>query len=669
MKNRAGSAVSGLTPARIALGILFVSICAAMFFWVRLPFVYFLVLIAPGIIAGSYLPKNRFNVADKMFLSPVLGSAGSVLFGSILSLVGLRITASLVKITYVGLLIPVGVIFILAAEQVIAKREVISANLSIKNFQVFISKNWHYCVLAFLVVLGIIAKVAPGLSALVPPLHDPATHATWSKSILDTGYITYFYSPGLHLLTVFSSILSGVEIPKHLIYITNFFNAYVGVGFFLFIIKVLRDRFWAVAAAAMFTFGYYPALFYTTAGKNSLVVAVAMLPVAMLFAWYAIAQKDKISVYEQSIIPSIMFSSLFLVHYPSIYIYLTFVAGVAVYALVGANDSSSRFNAQILVIKKVLSSHAIGAIVIIAWILHVYGYYIAESRFAVGIEGSASTFLTFPKTAVFSRIFANMWNEILVFDKSPGHVLLIIFIVGFLWLNISKKKARFTALWFAMFLAGILVIDIFQIGVASLIRETAILSFFVFTIIGSSALFALVVQIFKDRAGRVVKILAVLAVMILAIFMTAGIYIEYTDIQQTATVVTDADLAAMKWVQKNIPEKDIILNRAVMKNGFLFGTDAGYWIPVYTDRKVEFSFLAQKDKNAFGTYDTYTKLVENPGSKQLISDLESRGVRYIYFGSKRPDGNALKWEVLTSEGYEQVYNAAGVRIYRLNPEN
>ena len=521
--------------------------------------------------------------------------------------------------------------------------------------------------LAFLVVLGIIAKVAPGIGALVPPLHDPAAHAIWSKSILDTGYITYFYSPGLHLLTVFSSILSGVGIPKHLIYITNFFNAYAGVGFFLFIVKVFRDRFWAVFAAAMFTFGYYPTLFYTNAGKNALVVAVAMLPIAMLFAWYAITPKYELSIYEQSIIPSIMFSSLFLVHYPSIYIYMTFVAGVAVYALISATDSNSRFHAQILIIKKILTSHALGAIVIIAWVLHVYRYYIAESRFSVDIEGSTSTLLSFPTTVWFGRVLSNIWSETLFFDKSPGHFLLIVFIVGFLWLNICKKKARFTMLWFEIYLAGILAIDVFSLGVAGLIRETAILSFFVFTVIGSSALFALLVPIFKGRAGTAVKILGVSAVMILAIFMTAGIYNEYTDTQRTMAVVTDADVTAMEWIQKNISHKDIILNRAVMNNGFLYGTDAGYWIPVYTDRKVEFSFLAQKDENAFRTYDTYIKLVENPGSEILARDLESRGIRYIYFGSKSPYGNALRWGVLPSESYRQVYNASGVRIYRFNP--
>lgn len=604
-----------------------------------------------------------------MFLSPVLGSAFSVLFGTLLSLIGLRITDSLVKTAYVGLLIPVGVIFILAAEKTITKRGVFSGNLSIRSFQEFIYKNWHYCVLAFLVVLGIIAKVTPGLGVLAPPLHDPAAHAMWAKSILDTGYIAYFYSSGLHLLTVFSSILSGVGIPKHIIYITNFFNAYVGVGFFLFIVKVFRDKFWAVFAAAMFTFGYYPTLFYTTAGKNTLVVALAMLPVAMLFSWFAIMSKDKESLYDQAILPSVMFACLFLVHYPSAYIYLSFVAAVAICALFSGSNARPRFHSQLLIMRRILTSHLMGAVVIVAWTVHVYSYYIAESRFSFDTGGGTSTFLTLPTTVWFGRVLANIWSGILLFDKSPYHLLLLMFAVGLSWLSISRKKARFIVLWFVIYLAGILAIFTFRLGIVASIGETALLSFFVFIIFGASALCPLVITIFTARAQKVIKALVVSVVMILAIFMAIKIYSEYTDTQRAVTVVTNADIAAMQWIQKNIPRKDIIMNRAVMNNGFLYGTDAGYWIPVFTDRKVEFSFLAQKDKDAFRTYDTYIKLVKNPGSKLLICDLESRGIKYIYFGARSPYGNALGWGMLPAESYEQVYNAAGVRIYRFNPKN
>lgn len=625
---------------------------------IRLLFAYFLIFVAPGIIVCSYLSKDRFNIADKVFLAPVLGASCSVLFGSLLSLTGIRITERLVIIAYVGLLIPIAVICFRNVRSAMAERGRIFGHVSTANLRDGIRENWHYLVLAFLVALGIIAKVAPGLQAIVPPLHDPSAHAIWAKSILDTGYITYFYSSGLHLLTVFSTMLSGVEIPKHLIYITNFFNAYVGVGFFLLILKVFKDRFWAVIAAAMFTFGYYPTLFYTTAGKNTLVVAIAVLPIAMLFTWYATLQKDKFLVFENGVIPSLLLACLFLVHYPSIYIYLAFVAAVVALNVIGSPKS---------IITRVFYSHILGGAVICAWAFHIYKYYISEARFVFDAVTGAGAPLALPLGEQVSAVVSGIWTAILVFDKSPYHILLTVFAVGFLWLVIARKKARFAALWFAIYIAGIFLIDFFKLGAAASIRETALLEFFVFTIIGASALFALTVAMIKGKPELPIKTAVVLAVMVLAVFMTGRIYREYTATQRVVMVVAEADLNAMKWIDRNIPKGDIILNRAVMSNGFLFGTDAGYWIPVFTRDAVEFSFLSQKDKDAFKVYEIYAKLTKDPGSETLIDDLRKRGIEYIYFGSKSPYGNALRWEKLPAEDYKQIYKSAGVRIYEFRP--
>jgi hypothetical protein len=165
---------------------------------------------------------------------------------------------------------------------------------------------------------------------------------------------------------------------------------------------------------------------------------------------------------------------------------------------------------------------------------------------------------------------------------------------------------------------------------------------------------------------------------LLAIFLAGGAYSGWAraiEILPYLHFVRAADIPAMKWIQANTSaEARFAVNTLYASPDSLYGTDAGYWIPYFTDRRTtagtmlfalgDASFRAQ----VAGMSQVVKQLEQDNAA---LADLRRLGVSYIYVGKagnfSGPGLNAVR--LRQAAGVSVVYQSDGVTILKIDPLN
>ncbi len=618
---------------------------------------YLTVLVLPGVLIVNLLPKSRYNVFDKLLLLPLLGASVSVVIVSVVSMAGVPLTKAVV----VALYAIVAVVALIPAVHAIRSYpkpvKGFMAILNRRNIKSAAKENQLLILLCLLVLLGLAAKLLPEVSVLAPPLHDPAAHALYAKSIVQSGRIEYFYSAGLHILVAVSNILGGLPIPKSLLYITNFFNAYIGVGVFFFVFKIFKRPWWAVFAAAMAIFGFYPTLFYTGAGKNALVVALAVLPLAMLVADEVLARNGW-PLMGKTIVLTAVLAGVLLIHYPSVYMYGSFLAAALVVGHSFQSDEGRRKLGENL--KALGQTHLPAVLIGLLWFAAHYRFYLSFAK-EMAVRDGSRLFLDWASAWANLR---GMLAAVADADKSPFLILTVIALAG--WAFVAANKAdRPFAVWPVLYAGGLVILAFTGASWLDSVKETAILSAFLPVIIGAGAMAAVPVETLETRA-RIVKPAVAALLLMAALGQTVMIYTRFIDVDREYSLVTRDDVKAMRWIDANIPEREIILNNTKRIDDWIFGTDAGHWIPVYTDRQVAMPFTEQNNKTVFAYYDLLEEMERDPADPAVKRRLIDSGIKYVYVGAKNPYKAGLTMSALNEAGYERLYESGQAGVYAID---
>ena len=134
--------------------------------------------------------------------------------------------------------------------------------------------------------------------------------------------------------------------------------------------------------------------------------------------------------------------------------------------------------------------------------------------------------------------------------------------------------------------------------------------------------------------------------------------------------LTEPDIRAMSWINQNIPRDAIFaINTYLWNNKVPHGTDAGYWIPYYTERRTTTGTMmfTSAPEEYVNQVLTWSKLVVNlnhdPASTKTLC---AEGVKYVYIG---PRGNffqpGLDFSSLSTAGAKVLYQQEGVTILGL----
>jgi hypothetical protein len=148
----------------------------------------------------------------------------------------------------------------------------------------------------------------------------------------------------------------------------------------------------------------------------------------------------------------------------------------------------------------------------------------------------------------------------------------------------------------------------------------------------------------------------------------------YEDFEPYRFFVTSEDIAAMEWIKANAPGDALFaVNTYFWLPYAPHGTDAGYWIPYFTNRKTTVGTML----NHLGTWEYQSHIVEMSRSVERVSqdptaalnDLRAFGVDYIYIGKLGDfSGTGLDaTQLIAAKDTALVYQQDGVFIFQIMP--
>jgi hypothetical protein len=595
-----------------------------------IPYFFYFYLLFVGFFLGYYiLEETKFNKISLLFLSSFFWSSCLlILFSGVVALLSIPISLWML---WVPVLLLSLLVFLKPPElkKIRMKLEIIDI------------------LLLTLGTLSITSRVVSVRGYLVPILHDPIAHAVWAKQIYDTGLISYFYSPALHILSALGMMVDGINVSKYILLLTNIFNALTFVPVYLFVKSYFKDKKFALLSAAIFVIAIFPSKFFWAAGKNGLVMAI---PIMFLVLFVASLQLKEI---QKAIILNLLIFALILTHYPA-----AFIALIGVFFVLLYKDGI-----------KGLLNIAVGCGLGLVWGLIKMQYQVTH------MEESVSTFsggtpLTFENIVTFG---SSTYLQVQNFLNFPlGNALFLIGVLGLIIMTIiTLKKKRY--LYFMLFF----YVNIFFTGVISfsgklsflrIVASTQHLTLFVFVYIGVAFLFAKIILPYLLKIDKRLVYFFYLFLILLSFYSSYRIYLKYRRYQESLNMVYGEDLELFEWMDENIEDGNIILNNAMVadRKNVVFASDGGAWIPVFTDLQIATPFTEFSSKRTHENYEIYSKIFQGEYSCEDIDILLERDINYYYHGSKGVFGG----EIIPEEedpNFELVYSVGDAGLYKILP--
>ncbi|MCL4857761.1 MAG: hypothetical protein KJZ93_00075 [Caldilineaceae bacterium] len=148
--------------------------------------------------------------------------------------------------------------------------------------------------------------------------------------------------------------------------------------------------------------------------------------------------------------------------------------------------------------------------------------------------------------------------------------------------------------------------------------------------------------------------------------------LRITQIEPYRFFVTEADVTAMTWIQRHIPpQARFAVNTEFWLPNVAHGTDAGYWIPYFTQRETTAGVMIMRGAYLQQVADWSRAVVQLEADPGALNQLYAMGVEYIYLGARghyaRP---GLNLETLRQwPDLRLLYEHDGVAILQITPQN
>ncbi|MEA4812728.1 MAG: hypothetical protein VB108_09180 [Anaerolineaceae bacterium] len=503
----------------------------------------------------------------------------------------------------------------------------------------------------FLFILAAISLASHVLSIRgfwAPILHDPISHATWSKNIFDTGIVNYFYSPGLHMLSAFGMMADGVNVATYILRLTNIFNALAFVPIYFFLSVFFKNKVTAIVGSSLFLIGSFPTTLFLTSGKNALILGFSIM--ALMLTVFAI----NLSPPRKLILICVFLCTLILSHYP--------VAALGFLLIISFILVDKDFS--------VFISIGLAGVFGFFWGMKILPFFHASNE--VNLLTNASVFLGLTD---IPGILKSMFLEARNFYNTPTDTLL--FYLGFLAIlciflfSFKDRKNRAFALAIFLNIAIALLIHInpFLLNTFFIIYESLLICFPFFLYIAIASVMG---NLYEFISQKIVKkrldYLILILFLIFALFTSAKTYNKYKITQTSLNMVSGNDISAFNWIKQNLDNNSIILNNAaVNKNlpSIVFGSDGGTWIPVFTNNQIAMPFTEFQSKRSHQFYRYYQNLLNSRTPCADFDFLTSNNILYYYQDSHGVFSATLEGRIYP-DNFEPVYSEEEITIYKIN---
>lgn len=473
------------------------------------------------------------------------------------------------------------------------------------------------------------------------------------------------YHLGLYSLTGSLQILSGMPAHSALLWTAQLLNGLCGIGIY-FLLDRMVGRKAAIIGALVVGFYSFQPNWYFNWGRFTQLSSQTILLIAWGVTWETVrswrentSEDSTLTKWAWVITSSLLNASIFLLHFRVAGYYLPLLLITIIYE--GVRSIKVHSFSRMLVNTLLIGLFSL--ILITPAVVPAVFEYVQRSQSSVATQSDASEdpdptneYYGYTLESVYA-IGAKKWMIwlsaaalVVSLFTYPRMSIILILWSGLLWLEGNAYRLGIPLLSFTNYTA-IMIFYYIPIGLILGMAGEAILKL-------------------PWLKGKSTQIALLGSLVLIAIF--AGRQ-RANDIEPFRFFVTGADLEAMNWIRANTEEDALFaINTFMWLGNSPHGTDGGYWIPYFTDRKTTTGTMMY----TLGSAD-YVKMIRNlstltfeattdPGA---VAKLARNGVDYIYIGPMGSfTGQGLNPDsIAASSAAQLVYSKNGVDIFKVNP--
>ncbi|HET7376510.1 MAG TPA: hypothetical protein VFK30_07370, partial [Anaerolineae bacterium] len=502
--------------------------------------------------------------------------------------------------------------------------------------------------------------------------HTVLTQLTAVKGQLPYTMDPYFpiplgqYHMGLYALSSTVEWLANVPANIALLYTAQILNGLCVIGVFV-VLDRLGGRLGAIVGATVVGLVSFQPAFYVNWGRFTQIAAQTILLVAWLVTWHTLrvwrqskARNSPRSVMIwYAVLASVLNAAVFLLHFRVAAFYLPLLAIAAVWEFYEAFKER-----QVRAIIGGLLAIGVMALLFISpavWeALRIYvqsraGPTTVSTATPEEIAKARDAYFAFP-IQTWPGLAAPIW-------------LMVSAIISAVFATIRRNKLALVIIVWTALVLSIGEAYLLNVPLLAVTNLGAVLIMLYLPI--SLALGVGVEELLRWTRGawRGRAVSFTMAMVSVAAFV--GSHTAVMQVEPYRYVVTEADMTAMAWINGHTPtDAWFAVNTTFWTPDAPMGTDAGYWIPYFTQR----STTASSNLFSLGSKEYADRIrhmsqaaADLATNNAALDTLRELGVTYIYIGAKGNfDGPGLvPKKIRQVSGIDVVYQQNGVTILRI----
>lgn len=508
-----------------------------------------------------------------------------------------------------------------------------------------------------------------------PAWSDSLHHVLLTKLTAESGRLPqtlepYFpnvlnlYHLGLYALSGTVQILGQVEAHTALLWTVQVLNGLCGIGIYLVLDRYAGRSGAVLGLAVAGLFSAHPAL-WANWGRFTQLASVVLLPIAWAFFLELISRPGTVTAPKLApraflwlgAFAASTAAAVFLYHFRVGIFYLLLLAATVLISLV---KNHSREDVRRVVNATLFTG--LGMLILSLPALWGAADAYLTTRATTGgsldpaqREQLLQNFYVFPLSSV-PYLAAPVW-------------LLVIGGIAGLWGLIARNVlTAINLLWTVMLL---IVGNLYMLGIPALsftnLGAVLIMIYIPLSIVIGAG--------FQEALRRLPqRYLAPVRIASVAVILAAGLlafWARATAVEPNRHFVTEQDIKAMDWISQNVPADAVFaINTYRWLPGSIHGTDAGYWLPYFTQRQIVTASMLSDGLNreyrrqVQARAEAAEALETDLGALAALRDL---GVEYIYIGATGDfSGPGLRVDFLTqSDAARVLYSEDGVAVLRI----
>jgi hypothetical protein len=503
---------------------------------------------------------------------------------------------------------------------------------------------------------------------------DSLHHAIITNLVATTGKLPYTMLPydsanlnhyhlGLYAMTGPLQLLAGIQPDQSLLWLSQFLNGICGVGVFLFLDRKVSRQAAILGMLSVGLFSVFPSWFVNWGRFTQLSAQTILLP-SVLVTWEALTSiTDRKQILNRNTIFELLLAGFLnaavcLLHFRVAVFMLALILIICVSELLNARKDPTKIK---VLLGRILLIGLITAIFILPTLIAGLESYIDKR---VIHESTTQGVTSLADQWYYSAGDGNTWK--LTQKSSPFLAFGLIGVIAGLLSKKTRKLSVIVLVWILL-LVGFSQLYRLNIYVLAFTNITAILLILYLPIgIGSGILWN---TFFEGKEFRFYSQIRAITMVLLVITSVITYYFRIKDFEPNRAFMTDADKTAMKWIKANISQDAVFgINTNFLNPTMPFGSDAGYWLPVYAERETTALTLLSSLSDDYQFDLERSKTIPEFYRTGDISPLCDYGIDYLYSGAKDPLGSAdftTLSNLNKNEDLLLIYEKDNVQVFKI----